>query len=183
MTFFLGIEAVFYKGLCDCPFVDHWNCVEPIYQFYWSSPLLVNVCWLFLVTHLMLLPIAVEFGLGHHPVMPAIPCLHILWSTRACTVFHIEIATFKLPKPCLTCSNRWSIFTTSKRWLSTDFFFWLNKKSNVRCKCSFSGTHVDMITQRYNTDAIIYIYIYYFALLCVLFSLHFARTLLNLLEF
>jgi hypothetical protein len=38
---------------------------------YWSFPLLINICWLFLVTHLMLLPIAVEFELGHHPVPPA----------------------------------------------------------------------------------------------------------------
>ena len=30
------------------------------------------------------------------------------------TVFHIEISTFKLSKPCLTCSNRCSVFTTSK---------------------------------------------------------------------
>ena len=34
-------------------------------------------------------------------------------SSNACTfIFHIEIATFKLPKPCLMCSNWWNVFTT-----------------------------------------------------------------------
>jgi hypothetical protein len=96
---------------CHFPFIDHSNCVGPIYQFYWSSPFFVNICWLFFVTHLMILPIVVEFELGHHPVTPAIPCLYTFVVTRTHTVFHIEIATFKLLEPCLTCSNRWSVFT------------------------------------------------------------------------
>ena len=66
-----------------------------------------------------------------------IPRLHTLWSTIACIVFHIKIANFKLSKSYLTCSNQRSVFTTSKLWLSTAFFFWLNKKSNAYCKCSF----------------------------------------------
>jgi len=83
-----------------------------------------------------------------------IPCL-CTWSTRNCTVFRIEIAIFKLSKACLTCSNQWSVFTTSKWWLSTAFFFLLNKKSNVCCKCCFTGTNFDMITGQYITDTIV----------------------------
>ena len=44
------------------------------------------------------------FEFGHHPVMPVIPRLRTI-------VFHVEIATFKLSKSCLTCFNRWNMFT------------------------------------------------------------------------
>ena len=55
----------------------------------------------------------VLFELGHHAVMPAI---------RLCTfAFHIEIATFKLSKPCLACSNRWSVFTIMILPVNDDF--------------------------------------------------------------
>jgi hypothetical protein len=84
-----------------------------------------------------------------------IPHLRTLWSTRERTLFHIEIAILKLSKPCLTFSNQWSMSTISKLWLSAAFSFWLNKKSNAGCKCSFSGTNFDMISGRYNTDAIV----------------------------
>ena len=72
--------------------------------------------------------------------MPAIPRLRTF-------VFHIEIATFKLSKPCLTCSTRWSVFTIMILPPNDDFtqpFF------------CFSRTNVDMITERYNTDAIVW---------------------------
>ena len=45
---------------------------------------------------------------------------------------------------------------TSKQRLSTVFVFWLNKKSNACRKCSFSRTNVDMITEWYNTGAIVW---------------------------
>ena len=91
-------------------------------------------------------------SVGHHPVTPAIPRLRT-------SVFHIEIATFKFSKPYLTCPNRWSVFAiTIPLQLMTfhSLFLRLNKKSNPRRKCSFSGTHVDMITERYNTDDIVW---------------------------
>ena len=52
--------------------------------------------------------------LGHHPVTPAIPHLRTF-------VFHIEIATFKLLKPCLACSNGWSVFTITILPANDDF--------------------------------------------------------------
>ena len=92
------------------------------------------------------------FESSHHPVTPAIPCL--------CTyVFNTEIATFKLLKSCLTflIDIAYSPYdSTSKWWLYTAFFFWIDKKSNVWCKHSFSGTNIDMITKRYNTDIIVW---------------------------
>ena len=88
------------------------------------------------------------FELGHHPVMPAIPRLRT-------SAFHIEITTFKMLKPCLM-EHVHHYDSTSKQWLSTAFFFWLSKKTNKRCKCSFLHTNVDMITEWYNTDAIVW---------------------------
>jgi hypothetical protein len=91
------------------------------------------------------------FQLGHYPVTLAIP--------SPCTfVFHIEITTFKLSKTCLKCSNRWSVFTIMILQANDDFpkpfSFEEIRKSNVHLKCSFSHTNVDMIIERYNTDAI-----------------------------
>ena len=97
------------------------------------------------------------FELGHHPVTPAIPRLLTF-------VFDIEIATFKLSKPCLTCSNRWSVFTIMILPANDDFpqifSFDYIRKSNTCCKFFFffffSRTNVDIITKWYNTDAIVW---------------------------
>ena len=83
-------------------------------------PLLANACWFFLVTHLMLLPIAVEFEFGHHPV-PSAFLIFALCGLPECPLS----LTFKLPfLNCLTCPNQWSVFTTNKWWLSAAFFFY-----------------------------------------------------------
>ena len=101
-------------GAEGCPIQAISRCLSPVLMcemvhsrvrkslchFSWPIPVV------FLSMHdsnYSLLTIAL-FKLGHHPVMPAIPRCRAL-------VFHIEMVTFKLLKACLTCSNRWSVFT------------------------------------------------------------------------
>ena len=76
-----------------------------IFHTFGSFPWLLNVGKLLLGSHLVFVPIVVAIGLGLHPITPAIPRLR--------TFLLHEISTFKLTKPCLACSNHWSMFTIS----------------------------------------------------------------------
>lgn len=129
-----------------------WSRTSPItrviliYLIYWFSPLLVHVCWLLLVVHIMLLLIPVEFKLGNHPITPEIGRLGIFVVYQSGLSLALESPLLNCPKSCLTCSNRRaysSYVSTGKRWLLTDFFFWLNEKSTKCRKCSFSGIKLD----------------------------------------
>ena len=132
MTFFPGVEGVFHKRLrfFICRSFKFFGTHLPILLIFpiARKHLLIvccgtfnasaNCCWVWF---------------GSTSSAACIPRLRTLWSTRAHTL------KFKLLKPCLTCPNQWIVFTTSKRWLSTAFFFWLNKKSNACRKCSFQA--------------------------------------------
>ena len=120
---------------------------DPFTEFNDLLSLLGNVCWLFLVTRCWLflvipLLIAVEFKLGHHLITPAIAHLWIFVVYQSIHIFHIEITSLKLSKPCLTCFSQWP-YLSYVHISNTDyqvFFFWLSKKSNEWQKKIFFQT-------------------------------------------